>query len=260
MPGNTVRDLKRLCCVSGILLAVLRLNDLPVGAGDDIWPSSQNGGNTSVDALLLPEHWSPDAGIAWKTELPGYGQCASVVWKDHVYVTAVEGEQKELCFVVAYNSVSRKEVWRQSFDSSVPAKSSGMVSRAAPTPMADASGVFVLFESGSLIALGHDGALRWKIALFDTSKNAFTGNHGYGASPTQTEDTVIVLVDQKGPSYLRSVSKVTGETIWNTERTGRSSWASPQIAKFRDHVQVVVSSGGTVDGYDATTGKQLWTR
>ena len=227
---------------------------------DDVWPSFHDGGNTSIEAQSLPEQWSPEAGIAWTSELPGYGQSAPVVWKDHVYVTAVEGEQKEHCLVVAYSAASGQEVWRHSIDSSVPAKTSAMVSRAAPTPIADQFGVYVLFESGDLLALNHSGQQRWKLALFDKGERAFNGNHGYGASPAQTDNEVIVLVDQKGPSWLAAISKSSGETVWKTARTERSSWASPQVARFGEQTQVVVSSGGTVDGYDAVSGKLLWTK
>jgi outer membrane protein assembly factor BamB len=254
-------------CGSGLQRALLifvflvstQMRDAVAG---DVWPSFQNGGNTSVDVKDLPAEWSPDSGIAWKIELPGYGQSAPVVWQKQIYVTAIEGDQKEHCIIAAYDVETGNSLWQKTFDSSVPSKASAMVSRAAPTPLVDSDGVCVLFESGDLRALTHGGELRWSLALFDRADKAFNGNHGYGASPAQTDSHVIVLVDQKSPglSYLAAISKASGEIVWKTERTERASWASPQVARFEGHSQIVVSSGGSVDGYDAADGKMLWTK
>lgn len=55
-----------------------------------------------------------------------------------------------------------------------------------------------------------------------------------------------------------AVSKTTGKTAWRTERSSRSSWTSPRVIQIGEQTQVIVSSSGTVDGYDANTGEQLW--
>lgn len=222
------------------------------------WPSLHNGGNTSTDRQRLPVEWAPDKGVAWTVALPGYGQSSPVVWNGQVYVTAIDGDQKEHCHVRAYDVKTGAKAWEQRFDASVKGKNSYMVSRAAPTPVVDADGVYAFFESGDLHALTHDGKKRWSAALFDAKDKAFDNNHGYGASPTQTEKAVVILVDHKGPSYLLALSKETGKPLWQTERTSRSSWSSPQVTRVGGREQVVVSSGGTVDGYDAASGKQLW--
>src|SRR5262249_25296738 len=51
--------------------------------------------------------------------------------------------------------------------------------------------------------------------------------------------------------------KRTGKDRWKTDRTSRGSWTSPVVA-WRGKPEVVVSSGGSVAGYDPATGKQLW--
>lgn len=223
----------------------------------DAWPSLHNGGNTSIDAKL-PLAWSPGKGVAWSAPLPGYGQSAPVVWGGKVYVTAVEGDDKEACFVLAFDAGTGKPAWKYKLAATVKAKNSYMVSRAAPTPVADKDGVYAMFESGDLHALTHDGKRRWAVALFDDGKGKFQNGHGYGASPAQTGNAVVVLVDHKGPSYLLALSKDTGKQVWKTERKSRSSWSSPQVTKVGKKEQVVVSSAGSVDGYDAESGKLLW--
>lgn len=237
------------------LLALTAASFCPAG---ESWASLHNGGNTSVEAADLPLTWSPDKGVAWSVALPGYGQSAPVVWGGKVYVTAIDGDNKETCYVLAHDARTGKRLWRHKFAAAIKAKTSYMVSRAAPTPVADRKGVYALFESGDLRALTHDGKERWSVALFDDTKRKFDNAHGYGASPTQTAKAVVVLVDHRGPSYLLALSKETGKQLWKAERKSRSSWTSPQVARVGKKEQVVVSSSGTVDGYDAETGKLLW--
>ncbi len=132
-----------------------------------------------------------------------------------------------------------------------------MASRAAPTPVVDRDAVYAFFESGDCVAVDHSGKALWQRSL-TTDYGKFDNNHGLGASPTQTESQVIINVEHKGPSYLIALDKKTGTTTWKTERNSSSSWSSPIVVQANGQSQIVVSSGGTVDGYDAATGKSLW--
>lgn len=244
------------------ILAVIVLTfqvALPSAFAGKNWPSFQNGGNTSIDAKNLPTKWSPETGIAWNIDLIGYGQSAPVIWKDRIFVSSIEGVEKETCIAAAYQLSDGKLVWEKKFPASVTKKNSQMVSRAAPTPIVDANGVYLFYESGDLIALSHSGDLKWEKAIFDNGDNAFQNGHGFGSSPTQTDDHVILLVDHKGPSYLAAFNKSDGKIAWKTKRESRTSWTSPQVAKVGESSQIVVSSNGTVDGYDSKTGELLWT-
>jgi outer membrane protein assembly factor BamB len=75
----------------------------------------------------------------------------------------------------------------------------------------------------------------------------------------QTKDAIVVLVDHDGPSYLAALSKADGKTLWKTDRTSRVSWSSPSLVRVGEREQIVTSSSGTIDGYDAEGGKALWT-
>eukprot|EP00913_Durusdinium_trenchii_P028324 g26552.t1 len=183
---------------------------------------------------------------------------APVVWKNRLYLTSVEGPEKEKLHVCSFDTKTGRKLWQKTFDATTRKKSSMMVSRAAPTPVVDEQGVYAMFESGDIHALTHAGQPRWKLALFDDKKNAFQNGHGYGASPAQTKHGLVVLVDHAGPSYLLHIAKSTGKTLWKTDRTSRSSWSSPHVTQVGKQQQIVVSSNGSVDGYDAKSGRQLW--
>ncbi len=221
------------------------------------WPGFLGAGAGPVTSEELPLEWSPEKNVAWKAELPGHGQSSPVIFGGRVFVTSIEGPMKDKCHVLAFDLANGKELWKHTLDSSDPVKNSVYVSRAAPTPVADEQGVYCFFESGDVVALAHDGKVRWSRSLakdYGKFKNKF----GLAASPVQTPDAIVILVDDEGPSYLISLAKRDGKNLWKTERKSRVSWSSPALVPFDSNRQIVCSSAGSVDGYDPATGKQLW--
>ena len=148
-------------------------------------------------------------------------------------------------------------LWKHTLKNSVPAKSSLYVSRAAPTPATDGERVYAFFESGDVLALSMEGKPLWQRSL-TKDYGAFEGNHGLGSSPVLTDDGVALLIDHSGPSYLISLSKEDGSTLWKTDRESRTSWSSPMLATLKAGEQIVCSSSGSLDGYDPNSGKKLW--
>ncbi|MCU0702393.1 MAG: PQQ-binding-like beta-propeller repeat protein [Fimbriiglobus sp.] len=235
------------------MLPLLLASALAANPGTDSWAGFRNDGSGRTAATNLPVKWSPTELVAWRVETPGYGQSSPVVWKGNVYLTSVEGEQKEKLHVCCFAAADGKKLWAKTFDATQKGKNNPMMSRAAGTPVADAAGVYALFESGDLIALDHAGQVRWQ-RHFAKEFGELKNNHGLGSSPAQTESAVVVLLDHQGPSKLLAVDKSTGKDAWAVDRTARSSWTSPVVVSGT----VVVSSGGTVTGYAAADGKQLW--
>ena len=109
-----------------------------------------------------------------------------------------------------------------------------------------------------MAAFSHDGKELWQRSL-SRDYGRFQNEFGLGSSPLQTDDAVIVLVDDTGPSYLVAINKRDGRTLWKRDRTPRKSWSSPALLALDGVPQVVVSSDGTVDGYDISSGELLWT-
>jgi outer membrane protein assembly factor BamB len=240
-----------------LIPVLLSLVATSVPGGSDVWPGFRGDGSSRTRARNLPVHWSPTESLAWRVETPGYGQSAPVAWKGRVYVTSVEGDEKETLHVLCYAADDGRKLWQKTLAATQKGKNSPATSRAAPTPVVDQAGVYAFFESGDLIALTHDGRVRWQRSLakqFGELKN----NHGLGGSPAQTERAVLVLVDHQGPCYLLAVNKADGEDLWKAGRTPRSSWTSPIVVSAHGEPAVLVSSGGAVTAYDATSGQRLW--
>ena len=147
-----------------LLLSTLFL----VGSEDpsaNAWPGFLGAGASSVTAESVPLEWAPDQNMAWKHELVGEGQSSPIVWNGQVYVTTVKGPMKDTNHVLAFDAQSGKALWDYTFPTSLPVKNTLYVSRAAPTPAADANGIYVFFESGDLVALDHAGKFRWQRSL-----------------------------------------------------------------------------------------------
>ncbi len=223
----------------------------------DRWPGFLGAEASSIAAESIPTQWSPQENMAWKAGIPGYGQSSPVIWGDRVFVTSVEGANKEKLHVVCYAIESGKVLWDHIQQSTNPEKNSVYISRAAPTPAVDEQGIYAYFESGDVVALSHEGKFKWTASLaerFGAPQNKF----GLSASPVQWQDRLIVLIDDEGPSCLTALSKADGSELWKTDRKSRVSWSSPMLVPAGDTSQVVCSSAGSLDGYDPQTGKELW--
>lgn len=220
------------------------------------WPGFRGDGSSTSAAAGLPLTWSPTEAVAWRTPLPGYGQSSPVVWGGHAYLTAIDGPNKENLIVAAVETSTGKVAWKKEFAARRTGKNNPMMSRAAPTPVADSGGVYCLFESGDVIALDHGGAARWKRSLCDDHGD-FKNNHGLGSSLAQTGRALVVQADHAGPSYLLALDKVTGCDMWKAERPSKASWASPVVTAVGGKPAVVASGGGTLVAYDAGTGQEV---
>ena len=105
---------------------------------DDHWPSFRNGGTSLASVASPPTRWSPEQGIAWRINLPGYGQSAPVVWGDTVFLTSSEGPWQERGFVHGFDLASGQRRWTTEVPSTAKVENYFRNSRAAPTSVVDA--------------------------------------------------------------------------------------------------------------------------
>ncbi|MFG0288965.1 MAG: PQQ-binding-like beta-propeller repeat protein [Rhodopirellula sp. JB044] len=230
---------------------------LLAGAGVNDWPGFLGAGAQSRSAESLPLTWSPTENVAWMTEIRGHGQSSPIVWEDRAFVTSVEGPEKDTFYTTCIDVHDGEVEWQGSLPNSFPVANSYYVSRAAPTPIVDAERVIAFFESGDCVAYDHQGTQQWVRSL-GNDVGPFVAEFGLGASPCQNDSSIFILLEHDGPSCLVALDKVTGETKWKADRESRRSWSSPAVVKVGDTQQVVVSSAGTIDGYDVETGDLLW--
>ncbi len=237
-----------------LLLATL----LFPGDGQPSWPGFLGHGASAIDPATVPVKWSPTENVAWKTKLSGKGQSSPVIYGDLVFVTAIEGTMKDHCHVIALKLSDGTVAWDLKLDPFQPVRSNYFQSRSAPTPAVDENAVYCFFETGNLVAVSHSGEQLWQRSLTDDF-GAFESTIGLASSPLQLKDSIVLLVDHEGPSYLLAVDKKTGETKWKTDRDSRTSYSSPSLVPVGDSQHIVCSSSGSIEGYSPETGEILWT-
>ena len=240
-----------------LLFAVI-LENSALQEGSTRWTGLRgNHSKSHTSAINLPLTWSDTENITWTIDLPGYGQSSPVVWDGKVFVTASEGSMKETLIVLCIEVKTGETLWTKRFEASHKTERTDMISQAAPTPTVDAQHLYVFFESGDLFALNHQGEKRWHRSL-TKEYGAFIGNHGIGSSIAQTDDAVILLIDHSGPSYLLSISKKDGTNLWKHDREKRVSWTSPVISQHGSVTEILISSNGIVEAYNAKDGERHW--
>ena len=251
-------------------LIVLALLGMTEDQASNSWQGFLGPVPTSVQAERLPLQWSPESNIAWQVSLPGYGQSSAVVWGEHVYVTLVEGSKKETLRLIAYQLGDGKLLWQQDIATKNLGENTDYFSRAAPTPVVDQDGVYVLYESGDIAAYGHDGKVKWQRDLV-AEYGAIKSRHGLSSSPLQDAQHVFVCMQSEENPYLMAVSKADGKTVWKVERPVGTAWSSPIWFDVAEGEQQIVMSAagsggrapgetspGSLIGYSPKDGQELW--
>jgi len=230
---------------------------LILGTDPNAWPAFLGQGASPIQADSIPLKWSPTEQIAWSAKLPGKGQSSPVIFGDLVFVTSIEGSMKEHCHVTALNLADGSVVWSRDIKAAQTVRSNYFQSRSAPTPAVDDHAVYAFFETGNLVAISHQGQILWERVLTEDF-GPFESTIGLACSPLLMDDSVVLMIDHEGPSYLVAIEKVSGKVRWKTERESRVSFASPALVPVGESMQIVCSSAGSVDGYDPRTGTCLW--
>lgn len=221
------------------------------------WPGFRGAGDSHTQVADLPLTWDDTTNIAWNVEIKGYGQSSPVVFGDHVFVTSIDGPNREKLLLLCFSLKSGELQWQKDAPAGQQAAVTDYISKGAPTPVVDGERVYAFYESGDLLAFSHSGELVWS-RMLSQDFGEFQGNHGVGSSPAQSEKAVVILADHSGSAWLAAFSKATGETLWKKEREPRVSWSSPVIVPGEGGREVLISSKGVVQSWRAEDGSLLW--
>ena len=82
--------------------------------------------------------------------------------------------------------------------------------------------------------------------------------HGEGSSPVIHKNTVIVQCDRQKDSFVAAYDLKDGKELWRTARAEIPTWGTPAIVRNKDRTELVTNGAKAIRGYDADTGKELW--
>lgn len=253
-----------------------------LAADDRYWPQWRGPLGTGVaPGADPPTEWSETRNVRWKVEIPGHGSASPVVWGDRLFVLtsvpAGAGEESNEGFftrlrnrfsggvgsgetqqfaILALDRSDGRIVWERTALTEQPHEGRhGTGSWASPSPVTDGEVICAFFGSRGLYCYDMDGALLWDRDFGDmTIRMGF----GEGASPALHGDSIILLWDHQGQSFITALDKTTGEERWRTERDETTSWTTPLVVEYDGRAQVVTSATDRVRSYDVATGRLLW--
>jgi hypothetical protein len=266
------------------LVAVLMMACLAMFAAD--WPQFRGESASGIGtAANPPVKWDAVSGtnILWKVEVPGLAISSPIVWGDVIYLTTAISSDTTQKFktglygntdpapdlsphtwkVMAYDKKTGKLLWDQVAHQGIPkTKRHPKSSQASATPVTDGKVVVAWFGSEGLYAYSAAGKLLWSKDLGLQNAGWFfdpDSEWGVGSSPVIYKNTVIILCDRQKDSFIAAFDLKTGKEMWRTSRAEIPSWATPGIVQSQARTEIVTNAARAIRGYDAATGKELWT-
>lgn len=225
-------------------------------------------GNGSSPDAKPPINWSATENVKWKVPVPGRGSGSPVVWEDRVFVVSAvsadgkggfDGERlSELAFkLFCFDRKTGKVRWKKTAITATPHQGTHSTNGfASASPCTDGKHVYAHFGSRGLYCYTVDGELVWK--RDDFGKMDTRNSFGEGSSPTLEGNKILVPWDHEGQSALYALNRLTGKTIWKTERDEPTNWCTPFVVEHGGSKQVVMNGQTCIRGYELETGKELW--
>jgi outer membrane protein assembly factor BamB len=205
----------------------------------------------------IPTEWDGASGtnILWKSPVPKHGYNSPVIWGDKVFIAGADNQSRE---VYCYNRADGKLLWTGKADNipgspASPPRVTEDTGLSAPTVTTDGQRVFAIFGTGDLIAFDMNGKRVW-------AKNLGVPDNHYGHSSSLItwDNKLLVQYDTNRSAKLIALNVATGETVWETNRDAKISWASPVLAQVDGKYQVILTADPIVAGYDVQSGNELW--
>ncbi len=267
-PNRTLIPLTLVFAGAVSTIAVLSAAD-----GDQYWPQWRGPEATGVSRLAKPPvEWSETKNVRWKKEIPGRGAGTPVIWGNLVLLSTAlpigvsEGEAHRSrgsnpgphkYVVMALDRKDGRSVWERVVREEPPHEGTHQDwgTWASPSIVTDGTHVIASFESRGIYAFDMKGTPVWQKDFGDKRmRNQF----GEGSSPALHRDTLVIVWDHQGESFIAALDKRTGEERWRTPRDEIDSWATPLVVEANGRAQIVTSGMKQVRSYDLETGKLLW--
>ncbi len=257
--------------VSAIALAWLAASNL-TGYAED-WPRFRGpaGSGVATDSDSLPTTWSPDANLAWKTELPGPGASSPIIVGGKAFVTCYSGYgltqedpgdiENLFRHLVCIDMETGKKLWQKDVKASLPEDpyaGIGVTAHgyASHTPVSDGKNVYAFFGKSGVHAFDMDGNELWQAEVGQESDPTKWGS---SSSPVVYKDTVIVTASAESQAII-GFDKETGKELWRQEAEGLDGmWGTPTLVEIDDNrTDLVMCVAKELWGLDPNSGKLRW--
>ncbi len=229
-----------------------------------------------------PTKWSETENVRWKVPIPGMGHATPIIWEDMILIqTAIPVEMPEAdnatddsqsesrrgrrrnrplpifkFELLVLNRSDGSIKWQKTLNQSKPHEGiHNDASFASNSPMTDGEHIYAYFGSRGLYCLDFKGNIKWEKHIGKMQKrNAF----GEGSCPIIHGDTIVILQDHEGQSFIIALNKHTGDEIWKMDRDEPTTWTSPIVVDYNGISQVIVPASNRTRSYDIANGDLVW--
>ncbi len=231
-----------------------------------------------------PLKWSDTENVKWKAAIPGRGHSSPVIWGDRIFVTtsvptsapapAADGggqrrggfgrgssgpQPEQKLVLMCLDRKTGKLLWERVAKVATPHEGyhPQYGSFASNSPVTDGKYVIAFFGSRGVYCYDLDGNKIWE-KDFGLQLRMFN-SFGEGSWPTLEGNTLLLLFDNEGESFLVALDKSTGKELWRVNRSdGNTNWSGPVVITYHGKKQIIVSASRKVHAYDFETGKPIW--
>jgi outer membrane protein assembly factor BamB len=236
-----------------------------VNAQNDNWThfrgSHLNGISDSKEA---PIHWTDSTRILWKTDINGKGWSSPVVYGNQVWVTTATGEGKDMWGICLDLNTGKPVFELKLFQPDTAYPKHDVNTYATPTPCIEEGFVYLHFGTyGTACVNTSTGKTVWK-------RTDLNCNHaqGPGASPFLYKNLLILHIEGTDVQYLVALDKLTGKTIWKTDRPkavydllepiGKKAYITPIIVNVKGKDLLISNGSAVCIAYEPESGKEVW--
>ncbi|WP_373652253.1 PQQ-binding-like beta-propeller repeat protein [Schlesneria sp. DSM 10557] len=221
-------------------------------------------GNGTAPSANPPLEWTTTQNVKWKYKIPGLGSSSPVIWGHRVFVTTAApavgksaGDGALDFKVICLDRATGNLVWEKSAVIAKPHQQTHSTNGfCSASPCTDGERLYAHFGSRGLYCYTLDGELVWK--RDDFGKMDIRNSFGEGSSPTLADNKILVPWDHEGKSAVFALDKLTGKTVWKTDRDETTCWATPLVVDNEGRKQVVLNGQKFARSYDLDSGQELW--
>ncbi len=239
----------------------------------ETWPMFRGPqGNGAVINSHIPLNWSETNNVNWKIAVPHAGWSTPVVQDGQIWFTGATEKGNDF-FAFCVDAQSGKMLFeKQLFHCDTPEPLGNAVNGyASPSAVIEKGRVYLHFGSYGTACLDTAtfGVL-WK-------RNDLPCRHyrGPGSSPILYKELLILTLDGVDQQYLIALDKLTGKTVWKSDRKiifndldekgqpkrdgdMRKGFTTPITIEVAGKDQLISPASSTIISYDPATGKEIW--
>lgn len=220
----------------------------------------------------LPLKWSETENVRWKTAIPFRGWSTPVILGNQVWLTTAAETGTDFYALCVDAETGRILINEKIFHADAPEVLGNATNGyASPSPAIEPGRLYVHFGSYGTACLDTaTGKPLWERR--DLPCRHFRGP---GSSVILWQDLLILSMDGVDVQYLTALDKMTGRTVWKTDRTAdwndldadgkpksegdlRKGFCTPLVIDVAGAKQMISLGAKAAYGYDPRTGKELW--